>query len=702
MSLRYLYLTCWNADNGQIDRSENLSLHLVLPPDNSTQHGTSSTQSPIPDRERLSSTLQQSNGNTISPDTQSQSHDRVATSTDQRPMAQGNAMPLHAPVDPQAQHGQAHGPLQNGQFPPQLQQAFTQFQAINQQLAASLAAMGTNPGFQAMVPPQTQAQFLQTPNLNHPVMHNVQLQQQQLQQQQQLHQQHARAAGVQAGPGSATHHHGQTNPLGTSTTQPSNASGPVRSSTPGSTNTIVRENHGLNGERWQMVIQSGQVNVNPNQNPQNHANAPPGSSTRTSPAPQTHHPAQSTVPSLSLMHLQSNLSAIEAAMAGGNPLPETVFQQARQMLYGIPDLPQDMQASLTTRLNNSAHRAHHLRENLFSHLNRAALERATAQITNRGAESSAVYVLSSPVGPQALLISPSGQYSTPWQFPGLGSSPQPFIHLGAPRSWQPTHPNGSPTNRQGPRDDAAQVGPAQQPAAQQGNAEGAAQVQQQQQVNQARDLIRIILPLGGHIWLLIRLFGFVYFFTAGAGWQRTILLGLVASLVFVAQTGIFRPVIHAVWDPLRRHAEGLVPLAGNERPHTPAVAARNDANVPVAQLADREPLPQEAAERLLQEREGRDVTFLRQNIRRIESALALFVASLVPGVGERHIAAREAAEAARQAEARERADRARREEEERQQAEGVAVGDGGANVSSIGQGAQNGAEQSQRPPLIEV
>jgi len=585
--------------------------------------------------------------------------------------------------------------LPNSQFPPQLHQAFAQFQAVNQQLAAQLAAIGTNPGLQAMAPQQAQAQPLSPPNFVHPMFQNILAQQQQQQQQQQ----HAGAADGQTVLGSVPQPNIQANQPGAQITQQGNAQGPVRSLTPVNTNTVIRENHGPNGERWQMVIQSGQVNINPNQNLHNHAIPLAGIPRRASPAPQGIHPAQITVPSMGLMHLQSNLSAMEAAMAGGNPLPEVVFEQARQMLSGISDLPQELQSSLDTRLNNAAHRAHHLRESLNSHLSRAAQERVTIQRTTQGVESSAVYVLSSPSGPQALLVSPTGLYSTPWQFPSFGSIPQASIHHHSPGVSTLTQTNNlnNATNGQGSNFDVAQAVPARQPAPQQVNAAEAAQAQQQQQANQARDLIRILLPLGGHLWLLIRLFGFVYFFTAGAGWRRTILLGLVACLVFIAQTGIFRPVIQAIWYPIRRHAEGLVPLAGHERPRPAAAGAGDNANVPDAQPANREPTPQEAAERLLQEREGRDVSFLRHSMRRVERAIALFVASLVPGVGERHIAAREAAEAARQAGIREREDQARREEVERQRGDGITAEIGEGNASAAGEGAQD-----TQPHLIEV
>lgn len=479
-----------------------------------------------------------------------------------------------------------------------------------------------------------------------------------------------------------------------------------------------------------MVIQSGPVNIHAHNGFQNaHAASPnalhasPNIPRRMSPALQHSYSPQTAgigatvgspppsvgigrtpTPNVALMHLQSNLSTMDAAMAGGNPLPESVFEHAQETLRGIPDLPQEVATALRTRLANLSHHSSHLRENIHSHLILAGHERAVSQRAAQGAEFSAVYVLSSPSGPHALLVSPSGMYTTPWQFPSLGAiTPHSVIHPTATVPVQNQQANSNiPSNGQQPQVGEVQVAQGQQQAPLPANAVQAAQVQQQQQVNQARDLARIFLPLGGHLWLLIRLFGFVYFFTAGAGWRRTILLGLIASLVFVAQTGVFRPVIQGIWDPIRRHAEGLVPLAANERPRAGADGIGNNADRQGTQPTSHEPTPQEAAERLLQERELQDVSFVRQSFRRIERAVALFVASLVPGVGERHIAAREAAEAARQVEAREREERAKKEEEEvRERQEGMIDGADGAGEGGESSSAPE-QQQAAQPPLVEV
>ena len=57
-------------------------------------------------------------------------------------------------------------------------------------------------------------------------------------------------------------------------------------------------------------------------------------------------------------------------------------------------------------------------------------------------------------------------------------------------------------------------------------------------------LVRFMNPLSGHFWLLVRLFGILYFLTSGASWQRTILLTSLALILFLTQLEAFRPVVH--------------------------------------------------------------------------------------------------------------------------------------------------------------
>lgn len=456
----------------------------------------------------------------------------------------------------------------------------------------------------------------------------------------------------------------------------------------------VQETHGPNGELWRITVtgpthhHQGQLdqiggNTNttsngPHQHPyyQNQSlNSTPRpltsqatDSTRTpevTPRPR-HEQAPESAPWLSrdshpLLVFEEYVSAIEAGIARGEAPDENIFVAARTVLQRVPE--QGASALTINRLRNHLDylsiQADHLRARP---LLRVVLDPPGAPRTRPPSSFSPIYLLSSPNGPHALLVSPYGMYSTPWPLAVQnGSTLAP-----SPREQLHSTPSANPPNATD-----MQQAPGNLPQVLQ-----APQQRQQEQPNQARDLIRILLPLGGHVWLLVRLFGFVYFFTGGGGYRRALLLGFCAFAVFIVQTGIFHPFIQQAWEPLRRHIENLLPLANNnDRRQLPQAAPNlynNNYNNPDnhQDLATNMMLtPQQAAERMIQERQNRAESLTRRYIRRAERAIALFIASLVPGVGERHIAAREAAEAASLEEerARERAEEERLKKEREQQ-----------------------------------
>ncbi|KAH0565293.1 hypothetical protein GP486_001313 [Trichoglossum hirsutum] len=168
-------------------------------------------------------------------------------------------------------------------------------------------------------------------------------------------------------------------------------------------------------------------------------------------------------------------------------------------------------------------------------------------------------------------------------------------------------------------------------------------------------LLQGLAPLGANIWLIARLIGFVVLFTGNSSWQRTILLALGATAVFLVQTGVLEPVIELVWGPVRRHIESV--LLSADRRRTPD-ATRNAQNAdagdnevehtrPQEQL--QRPEPENAAARLVREHQQRQRTWVFEVIRAMERAIILFIASLVPGIGERHIAELDAAQQMEQA-----------------------------------------------------
>ncbi|KAK1146939.1 hypothetical protein N8T08_002266 [Aspergillus melleus] len=148
------------------------------------------------------------------------------------------------------------------------------------------------------------------------------------------------------------------------------------------------------------------------------------------------------------------------------------------------------------------------------------------------------------------------------------------------------------------------------------------------------------------LWLFTRLYFFCYMFSEPYTWTRVLFVSLAVLASLLSETDYSQQLYRMLVAPVQQHLEGLVHSA----PGTEHAAGTNNANQPAAAARDG----------------GRAglAADLRHNLRRVERSLVLFIASLVPGVGERHVEVRNAAEAARNAErTREEEERRRREEE---------------------------------------
>ncbi|KAK7569678.1 hypothetical protein IWX49DRAFT_551292 [Phyllosticta citricarpa] len=184
------------------------------------------------------------------------------------------------------------------------------------------------------------------------------------------------------------------------------------------------------------------------------------------------------------------------------------------------------------------------------------------------------------------------------------------------------------------------------------------------------------LPLGAiaaHFWLLLRIFGMLWLFS-GSGWRRTLMMAFCGLVVYVFQAGIFGAVFGDRIEGIRRHFEALVGVP--PQPGAQAGAGQNvnegqqEANAAEAsRRRGREPSPEEVAQGILRERENQRRTWFRNTIQGAERLVALFVASLWPGLGERMVAAREEAEAQARRDAQDREERRHREQHEAQQAQ---------------------------------
>ncbi|ELR06740.1 hypothetical protein VC83_05195 [Pseudogymnoascus destructans] len=275
-----------------------------------------------------------------------------------------------------------------------------------------------------------------------------------------------------------------------------------------------------------------------------------------------------------------------------------------------------------------------------------------------------VYILSTPSGPQALLLSnPSFYYTSPstatTALPHTHPAHTPHHHPGQQPIYQPQH--FQPQHYQ-PQNFQSQPRPHPQARRQ-------AQLQAQHHAAQPEPVMMghqgnpaaagaLVAQLAPHIWLVVRLIGFVWFFTSGnTSWWRWCMITGLSMVFFFINTGLID------WAPIRRHLENLIPLAiPGVNPEGAAAGGAAAAGAGVGTEGRAGELdPQRVAQRLIEQRQRQNAGWFMSQVRRVEHATLLFLASLWPGVGERHVAARE------------EEDQARRRREEAAEAERVAA-----------------------------
>lgn len=347
-----------------------------------------------------------------------------------------------------------------------------------------------------------------------------------------------------------------------------------------------------------------------------------------------------------------------------------------------------------------------------------------------------VYIMSSPTGPHALLVTNQGTYFTPQpvrqptvyslqhQVPGVNvaQGPHPAQRQQGLPDYNQLQERAGLRARQNVRDEAlAGLAPL---ANANGQVNPAINIHQHQRPPNvvAAGIAAAIWP---HVWLLIRLAAFIWWFTAAdSSWSRLITVVLIAIVVFAVNTGLFNGVVHQAWDPFRRHLEGLLlPAAAN--PHNavarggaPPVAGGavdnnrgNPAAAPGAALQPHQapPNPAEAAARLVAQRQQINANWVMDHIRRVERAGLLFLASIAPGVAERHIAhleqeERNAAQEQARLEAAEAAEAAAQVAAASEETEGgeQARAQGEAENAVVGQEYGPVDGQRQEAPLIPV
>jgi hypothetical protein len=280
------------------------------------------------------------------------------------------------------------------------------------------------------------------------------------------------------------------------------------------------------------------------------------------------------------------------------------------------------------------------------------------------------YLLSSPQGPQALLFSPQhGTYTgsfTPQSTTGVHIGAGHATGLRRVRRASGASMRQAPT----PTGDAGQAN-GQQPQAAGAPADPAvaAALQAARQINQAQQVrpqaqenpLGPMQPILGHFWLLLRVMIFAYFILGtNMGWRRPLALAFIGLGFWMLRAGLF-----GEGGVARRWWDGIVRV--DQRPRQQPRAQGEGAEG--AQRPGQLPTPEELAQRLIEERQQvldrAPMHRIREQLRPVERAAALFFASFWPGVGEAHVRAREAEERRLM---EEEVERRRREEEEAQRA----------------------------------
>ena len=294
------------------------------------------------------------------------------------------------------------------------------------------------------------------------------------------------------------------------------------------------------------------------------------------------------------------------------------------------------------------------------------------------------WLVSTPLGPQALVFAPGHGYFSSASIPATAqptTSTRSTSHHGTRHQRHSSndhvgHTPGQPNN------------PPLLPAVNGANAAQAQAVarpgerQQRQANNDENDMFRLIFQRG---WLFLRLYIFMFVLSEPGTWRRWFLLAVAVIVCLLPRENPLRDLANRI----RAHIDGLIPIVAapeqrqrGQEAQDGGHAAGNDGQVrPVS--AAQQPSPEQAAARIIrQNQERRNHGIVRDTIFRVERAMALFLASLVPGVGERHVRARE--EARREAE---------RVENERLAAENARAA--GEVAKTEGKATPDGTEQRQ-------
>jgi hypothetical protein len=446
---------------------------------------------------------------------------------------------------------------------------------------------------------------------------------------------------------------------------------------PEHTTTHTRHHIGPNGERWQVTVNetTSFVGQQPHHNIHHHVPHNPAN-----PVENLQSILRNADRILAARNLQNNMQQIAAT---GQPIMANSASLGHQQPGNNQGSASAAVPTLTTSTNSPAPS---MPSTQPPNANIHGVAGATLIPANPGSIDPMVYLLSSPQGPRALLLSNSETFYTPRQ-------PSRRRQNASPNNNQPQTPDARVNAAREMRDRMAQY--QNELNARNLNGQNNQAIPAQPVAANAHVNAGAAAQRGPMIWLVVRLAVFVWFFTSGnSSWTRFLLMSALAVGVFVYNTGLLNGVAEQVWGPIRRHVEALIPLAG---PVPPPPAAQNQPVEDGAAPARRpgEPDPAVVAARLIEQHRAANAGWLMTQIRRAEHAALLFLASLVPGVGERHIAAREAETAAALAERQ-------RQIDAEAMATAAAQNEASAAENEDQQNSPQADEGQDVPPLVEV
>ncbi|KAI0456771.1 hypothetical protein F5B21DRAFT_124855 [Xylaria acuta] len=464
-------------------------------------------------------------------------------------------------------------------------------------------------------------------------------------------------------------HHGMPNRGAPGTTTPGRASSPFQ---PETTRTVIREGVGPDGQRWRFTVNESIITTaqRPGRtgSPLSSAEAPGPSISQPRSVPTAGSMGAPDFPnSFRASDADSATRTLADAMrrnASSSSLANLASYQSQQ-----PIPPGVTTPLIPSRSGSAAGTPDPLRAlgrppNTSTGIHANQLSPATPE----------VYILSSPSGPRAILLNGSlGTYYSPqlrsYQPIGLPPLPTSFnVTPGnAPHTRQEALPQIIPrpsmASGNGLNPPPNNLPPGQQ-AQLQPHHELQVPIPMQAQLGHRMDNPQIqairMIQIWPHIWMMIRLALFIWWFTSPtSSWSRWITVVSIAITLFIVNTGVLNPLAEQIWIPLRRHLENLIPVAADAQGRQQQRPAAENAQGGDANGANparpRDPDPANAAARLVQQRQQGNANWLLNQARRLERAGILFIASLAPGLAERHIA---------QVEAEARAERQRQQEAE--------------------------------------